>query len=194
MIFQDPYESLNPNKTVFAIVAEPLKIHGLATDRKDQDERVRSALEVCGLTRAEHFSGRRRHKQTILQRELPNPIDLPRGCRFHPRCPDAIPECQETDPQIHPVVPGHEVACIRVCFDSPRRHVPRWHGCPGPPCWASVFRDRVVAPDDLSRRRARLSLAALGLLVAPGIVDISTSTSSWRLLPAGTARPRRARV
>jgi peptide/nickel transport system ATP-binding protein len=228
MIFQDPYESLNPRQTVFDIVAEPLKIHHLASSGEEQEGRVRNALEDCGLAPADHFwdrcpaelSGgqrqrvviagalvlepellvadepvsmldvsiraeilsllhslrdgrgitilytthdlatagyftdrmavmylgrivelgptvevlrepqhpytralisvvpvpnpRRRRKRTILEGEIPDPIDIPVGCRFHPRCPDATDACTETDPQLHRVAPGHKVACIRV--------------------------------------------------------------------------------
>jgi peptide/nickel transport system ATP-binding protein len=228
MIFQDPYESLNPRQTIFDIVAEPLVIHRLARSRQEKEDRVRNALETCGLAPADHFwnrfpaelSGgqrqrvviagalvlepdllvadepvsmldvsiraeilnllhelrrersitilytthdlatagfftdrmavmylgrivelgpttevlssprhpytralisvvpvpnpRRRRKRTILQGEIPNPIDIPPGCRFHPRCPDAIPECREAEPQLRAVAEGHEVACIRV--------------------------------------------------------------------------------
>ncbi len=226
MIFQDPYESLNPRQTVFDIVAEPLEIHRLARSREEKKERVREALETCGLVPADHFwdrfpaelSGgqrqrvviagalvlepellvadepvsmldvsiraeilnllhalrrergitilytthdlatagfftdrmavmylgrivelgptaevlarpqhpytralisvvpvpnpRRRRQRFILQGEIPNPTDIPPGCRFHPRCPCAVPECRETDPQLRPVAPDHEVACI----------------------------------------------------------------------------------
>lgn len=37
----------------------------------------------------------------ILQGETPNPIDVPSGCRFHPRCPVAEDRCKDTDPQLH---------------------------------------------------------------------------------------------
>jgi len=228
MIFQDPYEALNPRQEIFDIVAEPLEIHHLARSREEKQERVRTALETCGLAPADHFWGRypgelsggqrqrvviagalvlepdllvadepvsmldvsiradilnllhalrrernitilytthdlatagfftdrmavmylgrvvelgptaevlthprhpytralisvvpvpnprRRHAQTILQGEIPNPIDLPTGCRFHPRCPEAVPECQQSDPALHPVGPSHQVACLRV--------------------------------------------------------------------------------
>jgi peptide/nickel transport system ATP-binding protein len=228
MIFQDPYESLNPRQTVFDIVSEPLKIHRLAPSSQEREERVRVALETCGLAPAEHFwarcpaelSGgqrqrvviagtlvlepdllvadepvsmldvsiraeilsllhairdervitilytthdlatagyftdrmavmylgrivelgptdqvlgdprhpytralisvipvpnpRRRHRRTILEGEIPDPIDIPTGCRFHPRCPDATAACRETDPLLHTVAPGHEAACIRA--------------------------------------------------------------------------------
>jgi oligopeptide/dipeptide ABC transporter ATP-binding protein len=228
MIFQDPYEALNPRQKVFDIVAEPIEIHRLTGSREEKEARVQTALETCGLAPADHFWGRypgelsggqrqrvviagalvlepdllvadepvsmldvsiradilnllhalrrergitilytthdlgtagfftdrmavmylgrvvelgptaevltqprhpytqalisvvpvpnprRRRPQTILQGEIPNPIDLPAGCRFHPRCPEAVPECQETDPQLRPVGPAHQVACLRV--------------------------------------------------------------------------------
>jgi oligopeptide/dipeptide ABC transporter, ATP-binding protein, C-terminal domain len=53
----------------------------------------------------------------ILEGETPDPIDIPRGCRFHPRCPVAEDRCREVDPQLHPPgggSPGHEAACILV--------------------------------------------------------------------------------
>ena len=55
MIFQDPYESLNPRQSIWEIMAEPLEIHspGLRDDVKER--KVRTALEDCGLTPAEHF-------------------------------------------------------------------------------------------------------------------------------------------
>lgn len=228
MVFQDPYEALNPRQTIWDIVAEPLAIHHLTRTRDEAEARARAALETCGLVPAEHFWGRypaelsggqrqrvviagalvlepdllvadepvsmldvsiradilnllhdlrrergitilytthdlatagfftdrmavmylgrivelgptaavlseprhpytralisvipvpnprRRRKRTILRGEIPNPIDLPSGCRFHPRCPDAIPDCRETDPQLYEVGPNHGVACIRV--------------------------------------------------------------------------------
>jgi len=55
---------------------------------------------------------RRRRKRTILQGEVPNPIDLPSGCRFHPRCPLAVEECKKIDPRYVQVGPGHEAACL----------------------------------------------------------------------------------
>ena len=228
MVFQDPYESLNPRQTVFDIVAEPLEIHRLTRSRGEKRERAKVALETCGLTPAEHFWGRfpaelsggqrqrvvvagalvlepdllvadepvsmldvsiraeilnllhalrrergitilytthdlatagfftdrmavmylgrivelgptaqvlsepchpytralisvvpvpnprRRHGRTILQGEIPNPIDVPPGCRFHPRCPDAVAACREIDPELRQIGPGRRVACIRA--------------------------------------------------------------------------------
>ena len=54
MIFQDPYASLNPRKRVGFIVAEPLIVHDVGTD-KERKRRVQELLEVVGLN-AEHYN------------------------------------------------------------------------------------------------------------------------------------------
>ena len=51
MVFQDPYGSLHPRKTVDALLAEPLAIHGMG----DQDARVEQALADVGLDRRFRF-------------------------------------------------------------------------------------------------------------------------------------------
>ena len=228
MVFQDPYEALNPRQTVFDITAEPLIIHRLCQSPEEMKSSVQAALETCGLSPADHFWGRypaelsggqrqrvvvagalvlepdlliadepvsmldvsiraeilnlllalreqraitilytthdlatagfftdrmavmylgriveigptkellsnprhpytrallsvvpvpnprRRRKRVILQGEIPNPIEIPSGCRFHPRCPEAVPECHEVDPQLRTVASGYQVACVRV--------------------------------------------------------------------------------
>jgi oligopeptide/dipeptide ABC transporter ATP-binding protein len=226
MVFQDPYESLNPLITVGELVAEPLVVHRLAQSREERASRVRQALEDAGLKPAEtfvnrfphelsggqrqrvviagalvlepiilladepvsmldvsiraeilnllaelrarrgisilfithdlgtaaHFADRvavmylgrivemgpmrqvlanpahpyarallsvipvpnprQRRERIILEGDPPNPIDLPPGCRFHPRCPIAQPVCLEQDPALNEVSPGHQAACL----------------------------------------------------------------------------------
>lgn len=226
MIFQDPYESLNPRATIFDIVAEPLEVHGLARPRAERIERVQQALEEAGLRPARDYflryphelSGgqrqrvviasamvlqpelliadepvsmldvsiraeilnllrdlrqsrgisivfithdlgtvsyfadriavmylgriveigptsevlwnpqhpytkallsvvpvpnpRLRRERIILQGETPNPINLPRGCRFHPRCPAAFDKCPQQDPSLTQVAADHQAACL----------------------------------------------------------------------------------
>ncbi|MBN1657640.1 MAG: ABC transporter ATP-binding protein [Anaerolineae bacterium] len=228
LIFQDPYEALNPRQTIFDIVAEPLDIHRLVASGEARAERVRGALEACGLAPADHFwdrypaelSGgqrqrvviagalvldpellvadepvsmldvsiradilnllhelrrtrgitilytthdlatagfftdrmavmylgrivelgptaevlsaplhpytrallsvvpvpnpRRRRQRTILAGEIPNPVNIPAGCRFHPRCPLAVAECTNVDPTLRAVAGRHQVACMRA--------------------------------------------------------------------------------
>jgi oligopeptide/dipeptide ABC transporter ATP-binding protein len=69
MIFQDPYESLNPRSTIFDIVAEPLVVHGLARGREERLERVRTALEEAGLRPAEDYFLRYPHELSGGQRQ-----------------------------------------------------------------------------------------------------------------------------
>jgi peptide/nickel transport system ATP-binding protein len=228
MVFQDPYEALNPRHTVYTIMAEPLEVHGIAHTKADKLERVKTALSAAGLKPPENYlnrypeelSGgqrqrvvvagalilqpkmlvadepvsmldvsiraeilnllrqlrdqhgisilyithdlatagfftdriavmylgriveigdtaevltnpqhpytrallsvipvpnpRKRRKREILQGEIPNPIHIPSGCRFHPRCPDAIARCKEIDPALEPVGARHQSACILV--------------------------------------------------------------------------------
>ena len=59
---------------------------------------------------------RQRAEVQILRGETPNPIEIPSGCRFHPRCPIAIDACRETDPELRtlPGAGGQRVACIRA--------------------------------------------------------------------------------
>lgn len=226
MIFQDPYESLNPTQTIEDIVTEPLVVHGLARDPHERKARVIRALEDSGLKPAESYlrrfphqlSGgqrqrvviagalvlepillladepvsmldvsiraeiinlladlrksrgisvifithdlgtvgyfadrvavmymgriveigpmrevlkdpkhpytqallsvipvpnpRLRKKRIILQGETPNPINIPSGCRFHPRCPVALSVCKDSDPKLQSINDAHLAACL----------------------------------------------------------------------------------
>ena len=226
MVFQDPYESLNPTQTIGEIVSEPLVVHGLSTDPDERNERVRRALEDAGLKPAESYLNRFPHqlsggqrqrvviagalvlephllladepvsmldvsiraeiinlladlrksrgisvifithdlgtvgyfadkvgvmylgriveigtmtevlknpqhpytqallsvipvpnprlrkKHIILRGETPNPIDLPSGCRFHPRCPVAFDRCRTDDPGLISTGGSHKAACL----------------------------------------------------------------------------------
>ncbi|NLN07887.1 MAG: ABC transporter ATP-binding protein [Firmicutes bacterium] len=49
---------------------------------------------------------------------MPDPTNLPPGCRFYERCPEAIKECAEAPPPDVEVAPGHTVKCIRVKGDA----------------------------------------------------------------------------
>jgi peptide/nickel transport system ATP-binding protein len=52
-----------------------------------------------------------RRQRIILQGEIPNPMHPPSGCRFHPRCPQAMPQCQMLEPAWKAIAPGHGTAC-----------------------------------------------------------------------------------
>jgi ABC-type oligopeptide transport system ATPase subunit len=55
MIFQDPYSSLNPRKTVGSIVSEPFAIHGLYPDKQERRRAVRELMDTVGLN-TEHYN------------------------------------------------------------------------------------------------------------------------------------------
>ncbi|HMR34027.1 MAG TPA: ABC transporter ATP-binding protein, partial [Geminicoccaceae bacterium] len=52
-----------------------------------------------------------RPPQPRLRGELPSPLRPPRGCRFHTRCPEAMPVCREQAPAARVVAAGHTVCC-----------------------------------------------------------------------------------
>ncbi len=55
MIFQDPYSSLNPRKTIGSIIAEPLVIHGLGEGKGERRKAVQDLMETVGLN-PEHYN------------------------------------------------------------------------------------------------------------------------------------------
>jgi len=228
IIFQDPYNSINPKQTIFDIVAEPLEVNKLVHSQYDKEERVIKAIAEAGLRPARDYlyryphelSGGQRqrvciagatvlepdvivadepvasldvsirndilklmveHKEklgvtyifithdlslawvisdriavmylgriieighteevvsnpqhpytkalisvipvpdpegkrvhTILTGETPNAVDIPPGCRFHPRCPEAIDICKEAAPEDVHIRDDHYAACLRL--------------------------------------------------------------------------------
>ncbi|MCI0414769.1 dipeptide ABC transporter ATP-binding protein [bacterium] len=52
-----------------------------------------------------------RRKKEILKGEVPSPVDVPAGCRFHPRCPVAVEQCKSEEPQLRQITPDHWAAC-----------------------------------------------------------------------------------
>jgi oligopeptide/dipeptide ABC transporter ATP-binding protein len=57
---------------------------------------------------ADPHAGRHR---TVLQGDVPSPINPPPGCRFNPRCPQATEICRTKPPQLREIAPGHQVSC-----------------------------------------------------------------------------------
>ncbi len=54
---------------------------------------------------------RARREQPMPKGEIPNPINPPPGCRFHPRCPYAVEICAREEPRLVPISDGHLAAC-----------------------------------------------------------------------------------
>jgi len=69
LIFQDPYESLNPKQSVYEIVSEPLQVNRMATSPEETSERVNRALTDAGLSPPEEFLFRFPHELSGGQRQ-----------------------------------------------------------------------------------------------------------------------------
>ncbi|HWP43091.1 MAG TPA: ABC transporter ATP-binding protein [Blastocatellia bacterium] len=57
---------------------------------------------------------RARRGRNRLEGDAHAPVDLPAGCRFHPRCPIATPECRLQRPRLVEIRPGHRAACLKI--------------------------------------------------------------------------------
>jgi oligopeptide/dipeptide ABC transporter ATP-binding protein len=80
VIFQDPYSALNPRMTVGQIIAEPLKVHRLVTDRQGRRQRIAALLSDVGLVAAlarrypHELSGGQRQRVGIARALAMNPL------------------------------------------------------------------------------------------------------------------------
>jgi peptide/nickel transport system ATP-binding protein len=50
-------------------------------------------------------------ERVILRGEVPSPLNPPKGCRFHTRCPYVMDRCRHEPPVVREITPGHLVAC-----------------------------------------------------------------------------------
>ncbi len=79
IIFQDPYSSLDPRKSISELISEPIKIHGLIKDKKELDQRVLELMETVGLaprlvnTYPHELDGGRRQRIGIARALALNP-------------------------------------------------------------------------------------------------------------------------
>ncbi|HZT89367.1 MAG TPA: ABC transporter ATP-binding protein [Stellaceae bacterium] len=88
VIFQDPYSSLNPRMKVGAIIAEPMKVHGVVPDAAKRADRVRELLSVCGLD--PRFADRYPHEMSGGQRQR---VGIARALALEPEfivCDEAV--------------------------------------------------------------------------------------------------------
>ncbi len=79
IIFQDPYSSLDPRKSIAELISEPIQIHGLIKDKKELDARVLELMETVGLaerlvnTYPHELDGGRRQRIGIARALALNP-------------------------------------------------------------------------------------------------------------------------
>jgi oligopeptide/dipeptide ABC transporter ATP-binding protein len=52
-----------------------------------------------------------KRQRIVLRGDVPSPIDPPRGCPFHPRCPLAVERCRVEEPALRELAPNHWAAC-----------------------------------------------------------------------------------
>ena len=69
LIFQDPYETLNPKQTIGEFVGEPLEVHRIGKTRDERRERVLAALEAAGLRPGADYAARYPHELSGGQRQ-----------------------------------------------------------------------------------------------------------------------------
>jgi len=60
------------------------------------------------------IDGNRHRRLQAIPGSIPSALNPPSGCRFHPRCARAIPQCSEAEPALENKGPNHYVACIRA--------------------------------------------------------------------------------
>ena len=69
IIFQDPYNSINPKQTIFDIVAEPLEVNSICSSEREKEERVIKAINEAGLRPATEYLYRYPHELSGGQRQ-----------------------------------------------------------------------------------------------------------------------------
>ncbi|MDQ1371471.1 MAG: peptide/nickel transport system ATP-binding protein [Candidatus Thermoplasmatota archaeon] len=69
IIFQDPYESLNPKQSIYDIIAEPLVVNGIGANEAEREKRVVKALDDAGLRPPKDFMWRYPHEVSGGQRQ-----------------------------------------------------------------------------------------------------------------------------
>ncbi len=72
-----------------------------------------------GLMKAVPSHTVRKEELEIIKGSVPNLIKPPPGCRFHPRCPDVMPQCRTRKPPVFEPEPGHKVACLLYEEEAP---------------------------------------------------------------------------
>jgi oligopeptide/dipeptide ABC transporter ATP-binding protein len=79
---------------------------------------------TVGLLRAIPTYGTKKGEIKGIPGSVPNFLDPPPGCRFHPRCEHAMPRCaEEPPPAPMEIAPGREVSCFLYSGEAPRKAI-----------------------------------------------------------------------
>jgi oligopeptide/dipeptide ABC transporter ATP-binding protein len=68
-----------------------------------------------------HLREIRKRKLEVIQGTVPNPLNFPSGCRFHPRCIHAIELCAAKEPELEEIGPNHQARCFM--YNQEVRHL-----------------------------------------------------------------------
>ena len=60
------------------------------------------------------FSQGEKRRLRAISGQVPDPSNLPSGCKFHPRCPIVIEQCKPEEPRLREIIQNHWVRCIRA--------------------------------------------------------------------------------
>jgi peptide/nickel transport system ATP-binding protein len=66
------------------------------------------------VPKLDETNGEKRGRLHAIEGVVPNPVDLPPGCRFAPRCEHALNKCREGEIPLIEINPGHVTRCVRV--------------------------------------------------------------------------------
>ena len=66
---------------------------------------------TIGLFHARPKLGAHKTRLTTISGEVPNPLEFPSGCKFHPRCPFAMERCKVEEPPLSDLGGGHTASC-----------------------------------------------------------------------------------
>ncbi len=69
---------------------------------------------TTGLFRSLPVVGHEKETLAVIPGNVPNPLEFPEGCKFHPRCKHAEDPCRTTEPSLEQVADDHDAACLRI--------------------------------------------------------------------------------
>lgn len=88
---------------------------GKIVEIANTDELIQKRLHPYTKALFESFPNidpRKRNQKKLIEGDVPSPVNPPKGCHFHPRCPHAMDICREKYPEMKEVYPGHFTACF----------------------------------------------------------------------------------